>query len=378
MHKATHAQGTLSVIIFRYFVREVLTTMFAVSFVLLLITMSARMAGYLGEAASGRLDAGVLFTLMAYRLPGFLELIFPLGLFIGILLAYGRMYTDSEMTVLAACGMSERKVVVYTLYSSFCVAVLVAVLTMFIGPQGVRASEALLAEQRGRTDFETLKPERFHTMDDDNGVTYAESISADKQRLHNVFMASQDRGDEAELTVMTAETGETVINESNGRKYLLLKNGRRYIGRPGEVNYRIVDFDVYSQLLPEPDYNVEIRSETDGMSTAELLNLDTMQASAALQWRFSLPILVLIVGLLAVPLSRTQPRRGRYTKILPAIIIYMIYLVSANAARGTIEEGNEPVPGLLWWIHAAFLFFALLLLGGRNIFKLPRKHKAAA
>lgn len=250
--------------------------MFAVSFVLLLITMSARMAGYLGEAASGRLDAGVLFTLMAYRLPGFLELIFPLGLFIGILLAYGRMYTDSEMTVLAACGMSERKVVVYTLYSSFCVAVLVAVLTMFIGPQGVRASEALLAEQRGRTDFETLKPERFHTMDDDNGVTYAESISADKQRLHNVFMASQDRGDEAELTVMTAETGETVINESNGRKYLLLKNGRRYIGRPGEVNYRIVDFDVYSQLLPEPDYNVEIRSETDGMSTAELLNLDTM------------------------------------------------------------------------------------------------------
>lgn len=353
--------------------------MFAVSFVLLLIIMSARMAAYLGEAASGKLDAGVLFTLMAYRLPGYLELIFPLGLFIGILLAYGRMYTDSEMTVLAACGMSERKVVLYTLYSSLCVAILVAVLSMFVGPQGVRASEALLAEQRGRTDFETLKPERFHPMDEDNGVTYAQSISVDKQRLHNVFMASQAKGEETELTVMTAESGETVINEKNGRKYLLLKNGRRYIGRPGEVDYRIVDFDVYSQLLPEPDYNVDIRDETDGMSTTQLLNQPTMQASAALQWRFSLPLLVLIVGLLAVPLSRTQPRRGRYTKILPAIIIYMIYLVSANAARGVIEEGKEPIPGLLWWVHSAFLLFALLMLGGRNLFKFRlRKTEAVA
>ena len=355
-------------IIFRYFFREVLLTMLAVSLVLLLIIISGRLVSYLAEAASGKLDAGVLLTLLAYRLPAYLELIFPLGLFLGIMLAYGRMHMESEMTVLQACGMSEGKIVGYTLVASLVVALMVAFLSMFVGPRGVKASETLLAEQRNRTDFETLKPERFHPLDGNNGVTYAGSISDDKQQLRNVFMASQgEENDQGEITIVTAHTGETVINQRNGRKYLLLKDGRRYIGHPGDVNYRIVDFEVYSQLLPEPDYDVRPKKATDGMSTLELLNQNSIQAYAALQWRFSLPVLVIVVGLLAVPLSRTKPRQGRYAKILPAIIIYMVYLVAANAARGLLEEGKEPIVGLIWWIHGAFFTLALLLLAGRNL-----------
>lgn len=359
-------------IIFRYLAREVLTNMLAVSLILLAIIISARFATYLAEAAAGKLDAGILLTLMAFRLMGYMELILPLGLFIGILLAYGRMYVDSEMTVLSACGMSERRLVVYTLFSSAVVASLVGFLSLYVGPQGIMASEKLLAEQRNRTDFETLKPARFHDLDSGNGVIYAESISDDKRRLRQVFMAELGLSQaDGQLTVLTAESGETAIDPVSGHKYLLLKNGRRYFGRPGDVNYRIVDFAYFSQQLPEPDYDIKSKKATDAMSTTALLAASTPEARAALQWRLSLPLLVMIVGLMAVPLSRTQPRRGRYVKMLPAILIYIIYLVSVNAARGNMEKGDQAVAGLLWWVHFAFFLLALALLAGDKL--LPRK-----
>ena len=200
-------------IIFRYLAREVLMSMLAVSLILLLIIISARFVTYLAEAAAGELDGGVLLTLMTYRLPAYLELILPLGLFLGILMAYGRLYLESEMTVLHACGLSQGKLIGFTMVSTFVVACVVGVFSLYLGPEGVRASEKLLAEQRNRTDFETLKPARFHELDGGSGISYAESISDDKQKLQKVFMAklAPDSVDD-DLTVLTAESGETVVD----------------------------------------------------------------------------------------------------------------------------------------------------------------------
>jgi len=290
-------------IIFRYLAREVLSSMLAVSLVLLMIILSARFVNYLAEAATGKLDAGVLVTLLVLRLPAYLELILPLGLFIGILFAYGRLYLDSEMTVLSACGMSDGRLVSYTMASSFVVALLVGVFSLYLGPEGVRASESLLAEQRNRTDFETLKPARFHSLEKGAGTTYAASISDDKKQLRDVFMArvAPYIDDEAgapnnDVAVLTAKSGETVIEASTGRKFLLLKDGRRYIGNPGEQNYRVVEFESYSQILPQPDYSIKQKRLTDGLTTQKLFQAKSPEAKAALQWRFSMPVLVLVVG----------------------------------------------------------------------------------
>ncbi len=349
-------------IIFRYLAKEVLASMVAVSIVLLLIIISARFVSYLAEAAAGELDAGILLTLMAFRLPAYLELILPLGLFIGILMAYGRLYVDSEMTVLSACGMSEKRLLAYTLITSSFVACVVALFSLYLGPEGVRASESLLAEQRNRTDFETLKPARFHELDTGRGVSYAEAITEDKQRLTGVFMAEMPGEDSGTVpSILVAESGETIVDRELGTKYLLLKDGRRYVGRPGEARYEVVAFEEYAQRLPEPDYAVKPKKETDGMTTAALWNTSTIEARAALQWRLSLPVLVMVIGLMAVPLSRTKPRRGRYGKLVPAILLYMTYLVAVNSARGMVEKGSAPVPGLLWCVHALFALIGVTM-----------------
>lgn len=348
--------------------------MFAVSLVLLLIIISARFVTYLAEAAAGQLDAGVLLTLMAFRLPAYLELILPLGLFIGILMAYGRLYVDSEMAVLLACGVSERRLMVYTVITAAMVAVCVAMFSIFLGPKGVRASEALLAEQRSRTDFETLKPARFHQLDTGRGISYAEAISDDKQQLQRVFMAEVGAiGGESPPTILVAQSGQTMLDTELGEKYLVLTQGRRYLGRPGAGEYEVVEFKEYAQLLPKPDYAVKPKKETDSQTTVRLWQLDTPEARAALQWRLSLPFLVIVIGVIAMPLSRTKPRSGRYGKLVPAILIYMVYLVSVNAARGAVESGQSSIPGLIWWVHLGFFCFGLLLFRGKQLFSW-RKH----
>ncbi|MFT7321783.1 LptF/LptG family permease, partial [Congregibacter sp.] len=98
-----------------YLGSDVLVHTVAVSSVLLAIILTGRFVKYLAEAASGKLAAEILLPVMFYRLPGFLELLLPLGLFIGILMSYGRLYVESEMVILSACGVGPAQLARFTL-----------------------------------------------------------------------------------------------------------------------------------------------------------------------------------------------------------------------------------------------------------------------
>ena len=104
-------------IITRYLSKQILQTTAALSFILLVVAVLGRLLKYLAQASQGDLDPGVLFLLMSYRLPDFLQAILPIALLLGILLAYGRLYAESEMTVLVACGIGSRRLLQITLLS---------------------------------------------------------------------------------------------------------------------------------------------------------------------------------------------------------------------------------------------------------------------
>ena len=118
-------------ILYRYFAREVLYTMVTVSFIVLIISMGWRFSGYLNEAARGVLSSDILFLLMAYRLPGFLELIVPISFFLALMLAYGRMYVDSEMVILESCGLGPGRLVAVTLVLSLIVMKIISTFSDF-------------------------------------------------------------------------------------------------------------------------------------------------------------------------------------------------------------------------------------------------------
>jgi len=351
-------------IVFRYLSREVLVTLSAVSAVLLVIIMSGRFIKYLAQAASGALDPGVLFLIMGFRMPGFLQLILPLGLFLGILLAYGRLYLESEMTVLSATGMSQQRLLAMTMAPAALVALLVAWLSFSLAPQGATQFSLLINKQDAMTEFDTLVPGRFQALRDGSRVTYTQELSEDRSNLGGVFISekrvSTDKTKESAITVLVAEKGHQEI-KPDGSRFLILENGYRYDGNPGEANYRAIQYDTYGALLPKPDISNEI-SDREAIPTLDLFGSDLPRNQAELHWRIALPILVFIVTLMAVPLARVNPRQGRYLKLLPAILLYMAYLTILIAARGALEKGKLPMALGLWWVHAIFLSIGLGLL----------------
>ncbi len=351
-------------IVFRYLSREVLVTLSAVSAVLLVIIMSGRFIKYLAQAAQGLLDPGVLLMIMGFRMPGFLQLILPLGLFLGILLAYGRLYLESEMSVLSAAGMSPQRLLAYTLAPALLVALLVGWLSLFLAPQGIARVEQILNSQEALTEFDTLVPGRFQSMRGGTRVTYTERLSEDRSELGGVFISEQQLASDGKepraIALLVAEKGRQEI-QADGSRYLILENGYRYDGNPGEADYRAIQYDRYGVLLPKPEVGAEV-GEREALPTAALLDSDDLRHRAELQWRLSIPLLVFVVTVLAVPLARVNPRQGRFLKLLPAILLYMAYLALLIAMRGQLEKGRLPPALGLWWVHGLFLAIGLVLL----------------
>lgn len=361
----------INLIIFRYISRDLLVTGFAVSAILLVIFLSGKFGDYLDDAARGKLAVDVLFTIIAYRMPNLLELILPLGFYLAILLAYGRMYIESEMVVLSATGMSQWQLVRMTLAPAALVALIVAGFSFWLSPLGAELTQKTLAEQRNRSEFESLQEGRFQSIGQGKIMTYVEQVSNDNKLLKHVFVAQQDG--QSNPSVVVAETGEQAYNADFGQRYLVLHKGYRYEGLPGTNEFKITEFAEWGRYLPPTTSVAEFESEADAKTTAQLLAATDLESKAALQWRISMPLMVLIASLLAVPLSKTNPRQGRYLKMLPAILIYIFYLAFLINARGALAEGDLPIWLGVWVVHIPFLLIALLMLNWQVLLRWRNK-----
>lgn len=350
-------------IIYRYLCRELLTATFAVCVVLLLILINGRFVKYLAQAVVGDMEPTVIFAVIGYRVPGFLELTLPLAFFLSVMLAFGRLYVENEMSVLKACGVSEKRLLGYTLSVATVIALLVGWLSLSVAPSGMQKAETLLSAQKEKNELDKLQPKKFYSFRNGSGVTYVEDVT-EQQELKEVFMAMStgDAEDEdSQLVLVVAERGRQKLSGDGEQRYLVLDKGYRIEGIPGQHEYMVTRFEEYGSRIVD-DRGMGRKIETDAIPTNALFFSEDLELQAALQWRFSIPLMVIVVTLLAVPLSRTNPRQGRFAKLLPAVFLYFAYLVSLNAARSAIESEALPVEVGLIPVHMVVLVIALLLL----------------
>ncbi|MCE8022007.1 LPS export ABC transporter permease LptF [Halomonas sp. MCCC 1A11036] len=349
-------------IIFRYLAREILLTMAAVAGVLLLVIMGSRFIRYFTDAAEGDIPATILGNLMLYHLPGFLELILPLAFFLGILLAYGQLYLNSEITVLVACGISPVRLLLVSLVPATLVAVLVGLCSLWLTPAGALHNAVMLEEQRSQLDFTALAPGRF--QDFGGGRTaYTEAFSDDGSRMVEVFISERQRRHDGtpETAVTRAGSGYQTVDPETGSRFLVLADGERYSVEPGRFEAERLKFDTYAVRLSLGGERRELES-MEYATTGTLLSDDSARARAQLQWRLSQPAMVFILTLLAMPLSRVNPRQGRFAKLLPAIFLHVCYLSLLLAALDAIGRGSLPATIGMWPIHLVFLALGLGLL----------------
>lgn len=357
--------------ILKYLARDIFSHTFAVALVLFLVVFSGRFIRYLAEAAVGDLSSDVLFPVMFYKLPSFFELILPLALFIGILLSLGRLYADSEMVVLKACGVSANRLAAYTLIPATIIALMVGLLSLWIAPDGSAKAQALLENPRAAEGLQVMAPGRFKKQRNGDYVTYTERIDEDGT-MHNVFIVERERrADGDQLSITFAAEGALIYDRDTSRRYLELRDGTRFGGRPGRLEYDGVRFARYGELIPEREGGIRQALRIDAVPTLTLFESDEPAHRAALMWRLSLPLFVPVIAVMALALSRTDARRGRYARLGPALMVFLAYFLVLNQLRAVIEGGGAPALMLL--AHLLFAGVALLLLHWESIGKRVRR-----
>ncbi len=361
------------VTIFRYFAKEILTALSALTSILLLIFLSNQFVHYLTRAAEGQFPAVIVMRLMMLEIPNLLGLLLPLGLFIAILIAYGRMYAESEMTVLEACGFSQMQLISMTMILAAFVTAIVAVLVLWLSPMISADRDRLLTGGGAAALIATIIPGRFQEISSGKRVLYVEQVKRDRERASNIFLAEQQKSTAGQnnWNVVTAHSASVEVDKKTGQQFVVLHNGNEYSGIPGNKDFRIISFDRYVARVPQP--KPEVNNKARALPTSNLWHGGGDRKKAAeLQWRLSVPIMTLVLALLAVPMSRVNPRQGKFAKLLPSIIIYIVYANLMFISRDWLASGKIPLWLGMWWLHVLVLLLALVLIAAhqwRGFFK---------
>jgi lipopolysaccharide export system permease protein len=352
-------------IVARYITKEIFWAFLVTTSILFLIVFSNRFAAYLAKAATGELPVTLVFQIVALYTPELLSYLIPLGLLIGLLFSFGRLYADNEMAVLFACGISLQYIIKLTLCFALIVALIVSFLTLWAVPQITAIREQVLSEGEAFGVMQSMLPQRFQTLSDGKLVFYLENTDSNKDTLKGIFIAERPTNiqDETETwTLITAESARLKRDEKTNHFDLVLKNGHRYQGLPGAADYKVIRFKEYGRGIPE---DTSSPTESDVLrlkSTEYLLNSHDPEEAAEFQWRVSLPLSVLVLALIAVPLARVRPRHGRFAKFLPAIVIYIIYYNLFTVSRRWVAASVLPSFIGVWWVHGLFFMIGLVLV----------------
>ena len=233
-------------IIIRYLVRETLKSQLAILFILLLIFFCQKLVRILGAAVDGDIPTNLVLSLLGLGIPEMAQLILPLSLFLGLLMTLGKLYTESEITVMHACGLSKAVLIKAAMILALFTGAVAAVNVMWAGPWSSRHQDEVLAEAKANPGMAALAQGQFQQASDGNAVMFIESVNGN--RFHDVFLAQLRPKGNARPSVVVADSGE-LSQQKDGSQVVTLNKGTRFEGTAMLRDFRITDFNNYQAII---------------------------------------------------------------------------------------------------------------------------------
>mgnify|MGYP006161120045 FL=1 len=350
-------------IIFRYLLGEVFKSQLAVFVILMTIIISQRFVKILADASEGELPGQLVMSIVALKLPQLAVIILPLSAFVGILVAYGRVYADSEMTVLHATGVSEWYVTRLTLLLSLLLAIAAGGVTLYLSPWATEQEYRILEKADANAGLLSVVPGRFQHTSNEKAVIFVHEVGRgdNSGQLSRVFVAQNTgRDTQSNQAIVYAQNGK-VTEDARGGQTLQLEQGRRYAGDVTSPAFEITEFERYQIQIREQEVE-QRRRKLGSVPSHELLQADSAEAIAEWHWRIAIPLSIPLLTLIAVPLSRVNPRQGKFGRLLPALLLYLGYYSLLIIARSALEDGKIPAQLGMWWLHGTALLLGIVLI----------------
>lgn len=355
----------------RHVLRQFAASVAAVAAVLVLVGLGGLLVDLMSEIARGKVPPGLLLSQLGLRSIQVLPILMPLALFVGLLLAVGRLYTESEMAVLASVGVGPRQLWKPLLLVVLPVALVVGLASLWLAPLGAAKARAMVLDANRSFLVAGLDAGRFMELPGREGVIYVGRIDPDGTRFGRMFVQTERDG---RLDVITAAEGELFF-EGETARFLRLRDGFRVEGDPEARDYRLMRFAVNEIQVPDREVDPD-EDEMAALSLPQLFALDDAAATGELHWRLAIPLVTVALGLLALPLGRGEARQARYGRVFAALLIYLNAMVLLVLGKGWIASGAIPEAVGLWWLLFPMGMLAtwLYLVDGR----MPRRRIRAA
>ena len=346
-------------IIQRYLVREIFSSFIGSLLVLLLIIVGNTFVRLLGKVSSGSLPADLLGQMVLMgSVSGAIQLI-PIALLIGMMLAFGRLYRDHEISALHASGVGPKQFYKGVFLFVFPLTILLAAMVLYVIPKIEATTQSIKTEVKQRPEASGIPVGEFmHTKVGNTKLTlFVEKLDDKNVVMEHFFMHT---GTDKKDSVLTAKKALLFIDQETGERVLQINDGSRYDHNLENNEFTIFRFAEHG--LRVPSSNISSSSKLSAISTTELLSINSKESKAELHWRLAVILSAPVIALLAFPLSYTTPRQGRFGKLALGILLYAIYANLLMTGKSMLEEAKVPSIIGLWWVHLIFIALALWLV----------------
>ncbi|WP_457913524.1 LPS export ABC transporter permease LptF [Candidatus Gillettellia adelgis] len=344
-------------IIIKYLVKETLKSQVAILFILLFIFFCQNLVRVLGDAVDGEVPVNLVLSLLLLAGPKMVQLILPLSLFLALLMTFGRLHTDSEITVMHACGLGTHILVITAMILSIITSVVAAINVCFASPAVCNYQDVVMNEARANPSIAGLAEGQFKHSQDGNTVLFVSDVQGNV--LTNIFLAQLRPNGTQRVSVVVAEHG-TINSQRDGSQVIMLDQGTYFEGSALLRDFQITDFNDYRAILGYRTVAMD-NTQAEQMSMKNLWKSNNPNTRAEFHWRLTLVASVVIMALLVVPLSVVNPRQSRILSTSPAILLYLIFFLLQTALRSNAGKGKLDPIIWLWGVNAVYLAIALVL-----------------
>ena len=332
---------------------EVLKTSSSILMILFLLVVGSRFVGYFEKAAEGLMDPSIIFSVIFLRFPDFITLLIPLSFFLGILISISRLYAEREIYGYISVGLSQLDLVKFLAPQAFIYFSITLMLSLYVAPYTKALSQEIMLIDSFEEQIESMKPDKIYSFEDGRAFIYAKAINDDV--LEDVKMF---RTDDNGSNLIMAE--QLRVNKINTQLELDFKSGVFYKGIFSEQRQVISSFENFISPI-ERDVDRVSR-----LSMSKIFDYSAESEKANFQWNISIPATLIILLFLGVYMGAVKPRQGRFSVILPGMLIYITYLSLLILGRESLS--TNPTSGIgLWWIHLIFGFLVMLYVIKNNL-----------
>jgi len=248
----------------------------------------------------------------------------------------------------------------------------VASLSLFVRPWAYERGSWLKEKAKAEFDVTQLKEGRFQKIGKGSRFIYINKIDHKQKSAEGVFIQQDKKNEDNVIEVICAKEARHFQNRTANGQDILFLDGYIYEFSPtGKGDWKITKFDQFTfSLWPKEITSIEYKVKA--ASTIDLSRSQSPADIAELQGRFSTSLSTILLALLGVPLSRTTPRKGKYSKIAVAMLIYAFYYGLSAMAKIFVEQESIPTMPGIWWVQVLLAGLLFILLIHPSQLPLPR------